>query len=33
MWIDLGVRDRSRHEKADKIYRRWAETRLRNHQL
>ncbi|OLC61284.1 hypothetical protein AUH73_07620 [archaeon 13_1_40CM_4_53_4] len=33
MWIDLGVGDRSRHEKADKIYRRWAETRLRNHQL
>src|SRR5207247_2718855 len=33
MWIDLGVGDRSRHEKADKTYRRWAETRLRNHQL
>ncbi len=33
MWIDLGVRDHSRHERADKIYRRWADTRLRNHQL
>jgi GNAT superfamily N-acetyltransferase len=33
MWTDLGVKDPARHHKADKTYRRWAETRMRNHQL
>jgi GNAT superfamily N-acetyltransferase len=33
MWMDLGVKDPARHHKADKTYRRWAETRMRNHQL
>jgi GNAT superfamily N-acetyltransferase len=33
MWTDMGVRDRPRLERADRAYRRWATTRLRNHQL
>jgi GNAT superfamily N-acetyltransferase len=33
MWTDLGLRDPARHHKADKTYRRWAKTRMRNHQL
>jgi GNAT superfamily N-acetyltransferase len=33
MWIDLGVKDPVRHYTADKTYRRWAQTRMRNHQL
>jgi len=33
MWMDLGVRDPARHDTADKTYRRWAQTRMRNHQL
>jgi GNAT superfamily N-acetyltransferase len=33
MWTDMGIRDKSRLEKADRAYRRWALTRMRNHQL
>lgn len=33
MWMDLGVKGEARHNAADKTYRRWTGTRLRNHQL
>jgi GNAT superfamily N-acetyltransferase len=33
MWIDLGVKDKPRLDRADKIYRRWTATRMRNHTL
>jgi GNAT superfamily N-acetyltransferase len=33
MWIDLGVQDKPRLDRADKTYRRWIATRLRNHTL
>jgi GNAT superfamily N-acetyltransferase len=33
MWKDMGVTDQFRLDKADSAYRRWAETRLRSHQL
>ena len=33
MWTDLGVKGAARHEAADRLYRRWARTRLKNNQL
>lgn len=33
MWMDLGIKDTARLSRADRDYRRWAETRIRNHQL
>ena len=33
MWIDLGIKGKERHAKADRAYRRWAETQLRTRQL
>ena len=33
MWMDLGVKDQPRLDRADKTYRRWTTTRLRNHTL
>ncbi|TMI67459.1 GNAT family N-acetyltransferase [Candidatus Bathyarchaeota archaeon] len=33
MWKALGVRNNELHEKGDRVYRRWARARLRNHQL
>ena len=33
MWKALGIRDIEVHEKGDRVYRRWARARLRNHQL
>lgn len=33
MWIDLGVTGEARQDAADRTYRRWARTRLRNKQL
>src|SRR5437667_11771479 len=33
MWKALGIRDIELHEKGDRVYRRWARARLRNHQL
>ncbi len=33
MWIDLGIKGNALHDKADKAYKRWAEPRLRNHQM
>lgn len=33
MWEALGVRDDESHEKGDRVYKRWARSRLRNHQL
>src|SRR5438128_10191442 len=33
MWKALGVRNNELHERGDRVYRRWARARLRNHQL
>ena len=33
MWMDLGIKDSARLDKADRHYRRWTQTRMRNHQL
>jgi GNAT superfamily N-acetyltransferase len=33
MWTDMGVTDQLRLERADRAYRRWVGTRLRNHRL
>lgn len=33
MWMDLGVKGEARHKLADRMYRRWAGTRIRNRQL
>ena len=33
MWIDLGVKDEAAHEKGDRDYKRWAETRFKKHQF
>ena len=33
MWKALGIRDNELHEIGDRVYRRWARARLRNHQL
>ena len=33
MWMDLGIKDSARLDKADRDYRRWTQTRIRNHQL
>src|SRR5437660_6575845 len=33
MWAAVGVRSNELHEKGDRVYRRWARARLRNHQL
>src|SRR5438046_10433242 len=33
MWKALGVRNNELHEKGDRVYKRWARARLRNHQF
>jgi GNAT superfamily N-acetyltransferase len=33
MWTDMGVTDQLRLQRADRAYKRWTRTRLRNHQL
>lgn len=33
MWIDLGVKNGVAHDKGDRVYRRWARTRMKSHQL
>jgi GNAT superfamily N-acetyltransferase len=33
MWEDMGIRNHELHENGDRVYRRWARSRLRNHQL
>jgi GNAT superfamily N-acetyltransferase len=33
MWEALGIRNKEQHEKGDRVYRRWARERLKNHQL
>ena len=33
MWKALGIRNDELHERGDRVYRRWARARLRNHQL
>src|SRR2546428_13872625 len=33
MWKALGIRSDELHEKGDRVYKRWARARLRNHQL
>lgn len=33
MWIALGIKDSARLDKADRDYRRWTQTRMRNRQL
>ena len=33
MWKALGVRNNELHEKGDRVYKRWARARLKNHQL
>ena len=33
MWMDLGIKGKARHAKADRAYRRWAENQLRKRQL
>ncbi len=33
MWIDVGIRDKERHDVADVVYRKWARARLRNQTL
>ena len=33
MWRALGVRDKEQHVKGDRVYRRWARARLKNHEL
>lgn len=33
MWIDLGIKDSARLDKADRDYRRWTQTRMRNRQV
>jgi GNAT superfamily N-acetyltransferase len=33
MWEALGIRNNDQHEKGDRVYRRWARARLKNHQL
>jgi len=33
MWEALGIRNNEQHEKGDRVYRRWARARLKNHEL
>ena len=33
MWEDIGVRGKSEHDRADRIYKRWVQTRLKNKRL
>ena len=33
MWNALGVRNEELHEKGDRVYKRWARARLKNHEL
>src|SRR5207245_9429934 len=33
MWKALGVRNNELHERGDRVYKRWARARLKNHQL
>jgi GNAT superfamily N-acetyltransferase len=33
MWKALGVRNTEQHVKGDRVYKRWARARLRNHEL
>lgn len=33
MWIDLGLKDGVSHDMGDRVYRKWALTRLRRHEL
>lgn len=33
MWMDLGITDSARLDKADSDYRQWTRTRMKNHQL
>src|SRR6266702_3554625 len=33
MWKALGIRNDELHERGNRVYRRWARARLRNHQL
>ncbi len=33
MWADLGIKDKSMHEKGDRAYRQWARTRLKGGKL
>src|SRR5207245_1936978 len=33
MWKALGIRSDELHEKGDRVYKRWARARLKNHEL
>ena len=33
MWKALGIRDSAQHVKGDRVYKRWARARLKNHEL
>lgn len=33
MWKALGIRNNELHVKGDRVYKRWARTRLKNHEL
>lgn len=33
MWLALGVRNNEQHVKGDRVYKRWARARLKNHEL
>ena len=33
MWKALGIRDKEQHVKGDRVYKRWARARLKNHEL